>query len=610
MPDNDYIADQFSRLAKLMDIHGENSFKIKSYSVAAFTIEKLPQQLSGLSPAEIISIKGIGDAIGKKIAGILATGELALLEEFREKTPPGVIEMLNLKGLGPKKIATIWKEMGIESIGELLYACQENRLLLYRGFGEKTQKNTRDTIEFYLRSQGSHLYSEVEAYTQKMDKLLHTHFGDTPLALTGEYRRQLEIIDRLDWVIAGDLPAIRHFFESHDFIYEAEEELQPSAAAAGFSPGSMPGPITYIRFKSPEHLSLGIYCCPAANFAATLFTTSCSPAFLEEWTAIAGWNPASGHGSGYGSEEEIFSHAGIPFIPAAEREQASVIERFRTSDPYGTRNPSALSGPADSTVPASAGSASNLRTPIQPSDIRGIIHSHSVWSDGSNTLEEMAKACIDQGFEYLVISDHSKSAFYAQGLKEDQIKEQRLQIAALNKELAPFTIFHSIESDILNDGQLDYSDEVLAGFDLVIASVHSNLKMNEEKAMMRVLKAVENPYTTILGHMTGRLLLSRPGYPLDTKKVIDACAANKVVIELNAHPRRLDIDWRWIRYALEKGVLLSVDPDAHSITGYKDIKYGVLAAQKAGLTKDRNLSSFPLAQFRSFIAERRAARGV
>ena len=213
----------------------------------------------------------------------------------------------------------------------------------------------------------------------------------------------------------------------------------------------------------------------------------------------------------------------------------------------------------------------------------------------------MAAECIKRGWEYMVISDHSQTAFYANGLKEDRIHEQHRQIDQLNSQLAPFRIFKSIESDILNDGSLDYPEEVLKTFDLVIASVHSNLGMSEEKANARLIKAIENPYTRILGHMTGRLLLSRNGYPVDHRLIIDACEANKVVIELNAHPRRLDIDWRWISYALEKEVLLSINPDAHALEGFNDVKYGVLAAQKGGLTVKNNLSSFSLREFESFL---------
>jgi DNA polymerase (family 10) len=542
--DNDYIADRFSLLAKLMDIHGENSFKTKSYSVAAFTLEKLPQPLQDMPAEKITSIKGIGDAIGKKIQEILHTGELRLLQEYIAKTPPGVIEMLRIKGLGPKKISTIWKEMEIESIGELLYACQENRLLLYKGFGEKTQHNVRETIEFFLKNQGSHLYADVEAYALRMQALLQENFPTEKLALTGDFSRQLEIIDSLQWVTTISPAAARAFFESQE--YEQQDA-------------------TLTRYKGPEAVLLEMIHTDPEAFDTTLFETSCSGEFLEAW-------------------QEKKKEAGtLPFVPAYRREQRKVLEE-------------ALKGP--------------LPTPIQTSDIRAIIHSHSHWSDGTHTLEQMARACMEKGYEYLVISDHSKSAFYANGLKEDRIREQHTQIDELNRQLAPFVIFKSIECDILNDGSLDYSDDILSTFDLVIASVHSNLKMSEEKAMMRLLKAIENPYTTILGHMTGRLLLSRPGYPVDHKKIIEACADNKVTIELNAHPRRLDMDWRWIGYALEKGILISIDPDAHSTEGYKDVRYGILAAQKAGLTPEKNLSSFTLTQFREFLAARKKIRGI
>jgi DNA polymerase (family 10) len=280
------------------------------------------------------------------------------------------------------------------------------------------------------------------------------------------------------------------------------------------------------------------------------------------------------------NEEAIFSNASINFIPAFLRESPAIIAKAAIAIPDF----------------------------IKTGDIKGIIHSHSDWSDGNNTLEEMANAAITKGLEYLVISDHSKSAFYANGLKEDRIKAQHLYIDELNSKLAPFKIFKSIESDILNDGSLDYSDAILSTFDLVIASVHSNLKMNEEKAMLRLLNAIENPYTTILGHMTGRLLLSRKGYPVNHHTIIDACAANNVVIELNAHPSRLDIDWRHIEYALEKNVLISINPDAHKVEGFDDTRYGILVAQKASLTKKQNLSSFGLLELEAFLRNKKSIK--
>ena len=554
---NDFIADQFTLLAKLMDIHGENSFKTRSYSSAAFALEKLPSQVQGLPLEKITSIKGIGDAIGKKIVQILETGELPLLNEYIHRTPPGVIAMLQIKGLGPKKIATIWKEIEIESIGELLYACQENRLLLYKGFGEKTQNNVREAIEFMLKNQGSHLYAEVEAYTQSLHTRLLSAFSGEQTAIAGQFARQLEIIDRLLWVTTAPQQKIESFAGSANLTAQSDDTLSTR-------------PI--LTYKSPEGLFIDFLLTTPDAFATTLFENSCSSEFLEAWKEKF---------SAGAAQTTVPGQAGTPDIPPFLREQTHILDN-----------------PVD---PAKI---------IQPQDIKAIIHSHSTWSDGSNTLEEMAAACIAQGFQYLVISDHSKSAFYANGLKEDRIREQHAQIDELNKKLAPFVIFKSIECDILNDGALDYPDDILASFDLIIASVHSNLKMSEDRAMLRLLKAIQNPYTTILGHLTGRLLLSRPGYPVDHKAIIDACVKNKVVIELNAHPRRLDMDWRWISYALEQCALISIDPDAHSIAGYNDIKYGTLAAQKAGLTPAKNLSSFTLDQFKTYLAERKKGKGI
>jgi DNA polymerase (family 10) len=360
---------------------------------------------------------------------------------------------------------------------------------------------------------------------------------------------------------------------------ETPENIKPKFQTAQ-PPELLEETASSMLYKLKNGLKLRLYF-GGTNRADLLFNTTGNASFVEIFREL--YPDLKYKGNESEEDEVIFAKAKLPFIPAFLRESSEVIERARQG---------------------------LLPTQIQPTDLKGLIHSHSNWSDGSNTIEEMAKELIQRGFEYLVLSDHSKAAAYANGLTESRIQEQQIHIDQLNTRLKPFRIFKSIECDILNDGSMDYSDAVLAGFDLVIASIHSNLKMNEEKAMKRLLKAIENPYTTILGHMTGRLLLSRNGYPLDEKKIIDACAANQVVIELNAHPRRLDIDWKWIGYALEKGVLISIDPDAHALDGFDDIKFGVLAAQKAGLTKERNLSSFSLSEFESFLEKRKKFKGL
>ena len=545
-----------------MDIHGENSFKAKSYASAAFTIEKLPMQLIDTPKGKIFEIRGIGESTGKKIIELIDTGSLKALQEIIEKTPPGVIEMLNIKGIGPKKISTIWKEMEIESVGELLYACKENRLKLYKGFGEKTQQNVIETIEFYLNSQGSHLFPQVELVVPQITGYLEKLFSPGNVFITGDFKRQVEIIDELEYV-----------------VNITNEQVKPKFVSAN-PPELLEEKPNSLLYKLLNGLQLRLYT-GQGNIEERLFLTTGSKEFTD---AFIGQFPKTDFTKSRGDDDEaLFTQAHISYIPACLRESAEIIERAKT-------------GP--------------LPALIQPEDIKGIIHSHSNWSDGSNTIEEMATAAIAQELEYLVISDHSKSAFYAQGLSEEKILAQHLYIDELNAKFKPFKIFKSIECDILYDGNLDYSNSVLSTFDLVIASVHSNLKMTEEKAMIRLLAAIENPYTTILGHMTGRLLLSRKGYPVDHKKIIDACAANHVVIELNAHPSRLDIDWRHIDYALQKNVLISIDPDAHTIEGFSDTRYGVLAAQKATLSAAQNLSSLGLKKFEEFIQHRKKIKGI
>ena len=560
--DNFTIAENFSLLAKLLDIHGENSFKSRTYSAAAFNIEKLPVQLKDTAREKLFFIKGIGESVGKKVIEMLETGHLSALNQLISNTPPGVIEMLHIKGLGPKKINTVWKEMEIESIGELLYACEENRLTLYKGFGEKTQQNIREAIEFYLQHQGSFLYADMEILFPQINNYLEKLFTKEKVQVTGAYRRQELTIDELEFIILEENKEIKPRFISA----QPPELLEESANS--------------LLYKLKNGLKLRLYT-GKEEMPNKLFFTTGSKEFTDAFSKS--FPVAVSEIKKVVDETHIFKRAGIPFIPPYIRESAKIIDRAKKN---------------------------NLPQVIQADDIKSIIHSHSNWSDGVNTIEEMAMESINRGYEYLVISDHSKSAFYAKGLQEERIREQHRHIDELNNKLSPFRIFKSIECDILNDGSLDYSNNILATFDLVIASVHSNLKMTEEKAMMRLLNAIENPYTTILGHLTGRLLLSRKGYPVDHQKITEACLKNHVVIELNAHPRRLDIDWKYIDLALEKSVMISINPDAHALDGFDDVKYGVLAAQKAGLTKEQNLSSYSLNQFEAFLFERKKKKNI
>jgi len=553
--DNYGIADHLNLLSKLTDIHGDNPFKSKSYAAAAFAIEKLPMQLHEMPLEKISGVKGIGASTAQKVIELLQTGKILALEEKIFSTPPGVMEMLKIKGIGPKKIHSIWKEMGIESIGELLYACKENRLKNYKGFGEKTQQNVIDFIEFYLKNKDRHLYAAIEPLIDPVQEELEKSFPAVKLALTGKFKRQLPIIDEIEFVMEAPAATLEKTLSANTKFQHIKNEEG------------------YLLFGTGAGVNLKIYEAEPGRFMDTYLKTSSSPAF---YTSI------QNKITGAETETKAFENAGLPFIPAFLRENPEILTSNRFDE-------AAL---------------------IQPGDIKGIIHCHSNWSDGSHTIEQMALAAKKLGMEYLVISDHSKSAFYAQGLFEEKVLEQHRYIDELNEQLKPFKIFKSIESDILNNGNLDYDDSILARFDLVIASIHSNLKMTEEKAMMRLLNAIKNPYTTILGHLTGRLLLSREGYPVNHSAIIDACVENNVAIELNANPYRLDMDWQKIEEALKKGALISINPDSHETGTLTDTRYGVRVAQKAGLPKTKNLSSFTLPQFEKYIQDRKKLKTI
>jgi len=553
--DNYAIAEQFSLLARLMDIHGENPFKSKSYASAAFALEKLEVPVSGLAPAEIQAVKGIGQSAGARVQELLDTGRLNLLEELIAQTPPGILEMLQLKGLGPKKINTVWKELNIDNLQSLKQACADGRIAATKGFGAKTQEKLLEAIDFHLDQTGLFLYMQVEPFAAALEAKLNRSIPDSRTAVAGAFRRQCEVVQGLDIVSTLTASQLEAFF-----------------AAEGMSTTHNGGGV--LETLTPDGLPLRFYLCSEENFSSTLFLQTGSEAFLKAWKD-------AGYGTLGESEEALFDAAELVFIPPCLRESGAILDSARQRQIPGM---------------------------IQQSDIRGIVHAHSNWSDGAHSLEEFALGLKEQGYEYLVISDHSKAAFYANGLTEERIIQQHRLIDQLNTQLAPFRIYKSIECDILGDGSMDYSNDVLATFDLVIASIHSNLDMTEEKAMMRLMGAITNPYVSILGHLTGRLLGRRKGYPVDHKAIIDACARHHVVIEINSSPVRLDMDWRWIDYALEQGLLLSINPDAHSFEDVSNLPYGIKVAQKGGLTATRNLSSFTRAEFDAFLENQQAKR--
>lgn len=559
MVKNKDIAKLFKLTADLMELHGENPFKIKSYANAAFRIDKYDSNISELSANEIEKIEGIGKSLAQKINEIKETGLNSDLKILLDKTPPGLIDMLTIKGIGAKKIAVIWKTLEIESVPELLYACNENRLVEVKGFGAKTQQMIIDAISFNASNAGKFHYALLESIAINVINDLKLS-GINPLMFTGKLRRKLEVLDKIEFIsIKSNKEKLIHFFENYPDV-ENPDKIKDNKDA--------------LDIILHNNIPLHIYLSEESSYIKNLFLTTGSDEHLQFFSEI----PASP-----ASEIEIYTHHKMDFIEPEMREGLFEIELARNC---------------------------NLPKLILPEDLKGVLHNHSKYSDGLHSLKEMAVYCKEQGFQYLGICDHSQSAFYANGLKPERVFEQHREIEKLNHELSPFKIFKGIESDILNDGSLDYENDVLSQFDFVVASVHSNLKMNEDKANLRLLKAIENPYTTILGHPTGRLLLAREGYPIDHKKIIDACAMNQVIIELNAHPYRLDLDWRWIRYAIDKGVMISINPDAHQMKGIHDMYYGVCVARKAGVAKKNVFNTLDINDISLYFKNRKKSISV
>lgn len=529
------IAEALELTGKLMELHGENPFKVKALTNAASRLDKSGVPLEGKSREEIEQIEGIGKGIAAKIDDLLQRGTTTELEELIAKTPSGVIEMLSIKGIGPKKVAQLWKELGVESPGELLYACKENRLIELKGFGEKTQASIIKSIEFAMANKGRYHYATVEPYAFDLVEYAIKQLGTDKVALTGAVRRQAIIIDEIELLIAAE-----------------ELDLE--------------------KFKNPLNIPVAVTTCTEHEFEKALFFSTAAPEHLKQLEHLEAKINFDA-----GSEEAIYRSANLEYILPELREGRGEI------------------------LLAQHGKFPKL---IETEDLRGILHCHSKWSDGLNTLEEMAVSCRDLGYEYFGICDHSKSAGYAGGLQPERVLAQQKEVDELNTRMGQFRIYKGIESDILVSGDLDYEEDILKTFDFVVASVHSVLKMDKDKATARLIKAIENPYTRILGHPTGRLLLSREGYPIDYIKIIDACSANNVVIELNAHPYRLEIDWTWIPYCMEKNVLISINPDSHDKDSMTDVRWGTLAARKGMLTKEMCLNTKSLAEFDQWIKSR------
>jgi DNA polymerase (family 10) len=576
--DKNEVAQILEEIGTLLELKGENPFKCRAYHNASRIVGALTTDINSLvQSGELKNIKGIGEGLAEKISELTQSGKLKYYEDLKKSLPAGLVEMLRIQGLGPKRIKVLYEKLGIKTVDQLKEASEKHRLAAVDGFGEKTEENILKGIELLRKHVDKHLYPMAKEAAERVHAVIRKQKGVLRSEVAGSLRRKKEIIGDIDILVSAQRsisPRLMEVFTSHPDVAEilAQGETKSS-----------------VVLKSGINCDLRVVDDSEYPFALAYFTGS--KEHNIEMRSLAkkfGWSLNEYGFSELGAEEkrgkakrivrckdeeDIFKALGLSFIPPELRENMGEIEA------------------------AAKGKIPRL---LEEKEIKGTFHCHSTYSDGSNSIEQMAKAARDLGWEYLGIADHSKSAAYAGGLTEAKVREQSREIDDLNKKLNDFRIFKGSEVDILPDGTLDYSDKVLASFDYVVASVHSKFKMTEAEMTNRITKALKNKYVTMLGHPTGRLLLSREAYPVDMIKVIDAAAEYGKIIEINSHPLRLDLDWRLCKYAKEKGVLIAINPDAHNTDGLKDVLYGVGIARKGWLEKKNVINAWTLTQ----VAER------
>ncbi|MDP8256372.1 MAG: DNA polymerase/3'-5' exonuclease PolX [Candidatus Alcyoniella australis] len=566
--DNRGIAEKLEQIALLLELRGEVVFKIRAYQNAARMLKGLEEDLEQfVQRANAGEVKGIGKALSEKIEALYRTDELPYLERLIAQFEPGMLELLKVPGLGAKKVRALHEQLGISSLGELEYACHENRLVELKGFGAKSQAAILEGIVRVRRFSRRVRYPTARTAADAMLQTLNSSGLAQRIEVAGSLRRRLETVKDLDLLAASNDPEamMRAFIEQPEatqIIGHGETMsslvLQSGIAADLRVVSSEQWPAALIHFTgSKEHNTQLRSRAKGLGFK------------LNEYGLFRGETPQP-----LADEADLYAKLGLHYIPPEAREGQGEIELAERS---------------------------KFPRLVEVSDLRGIVHCHTTFSDGSNTLEAMAHAVLERGYQYLGVSDHSQSASYAGGLKPDDIKRQREEVQRLNSELAPFRILHGIESDILADGSLDYDEALLDSLDFVIASVHSQFNMSFEQMTARIVAAVRNPYTTILGHPTGRLLLSREAYPLDVEAVLEVAAQTGTAIELNANPHRLDLDWRHHRRAKQLGVLIAICPDAHSIKGIDDVAYGVGIARKGWLGPQDVLTCLDLPHLLSLL---------
>lgn len=550
MVDKKKVAYLFEEIAMLLELKGENPFRSRSYLNAARAIQELEGDLETLFRAGTLSkVRGIGKGTAEKLGELIETGKMQFYEELKASFPKGLLDMLDIPGLGPKKARFLFDNLQIASLEDLEKACKEDQVMALKGFGKKSQEKILKGIEQMRMYQGRYLVHKAAPFAEQLLHFLRELPDVEQAELGGSLRRRKETVKDIDFVVSTRTP--EHVMEA--FV---QHPLSTSIIAHGSTKSSITlehGINVDLRCVTPEQYAYAVMHFTGSKEHNTIMRSRAKQhdMKLNEYGLFKGEERIH-----CDTEEEIYKTLGLHFIPPELREDRGEFDWAEQHECVQL---------------------------VEIDDIKGIFHAHSTYSDGAATLREMAEATRNLGYQYLGITDHSQTAYYAGGLQPREVLRQLDEIEQLNQEWEDFRIFKGIESDILTDGSLDYTDDLLERFDFVIASVHSQFNLDEEAMTQRIIRAIEHPATTMIGHLTGRLLLSREGYAHNPYKIIDAAVANDVIIEINASPYRLDLDWRLLNYGKEKGLIVSINPDAHSVEGLKDIQYGIGIARKGGL---------------------------
>lgn len=546
------LREHLKQIQFMLEFHGENPFKIRAFRAAREALKEISEKelQEHIKNDSLTSIKGIGKGISLVIQDFKKNSRSKELDDLMGDLPVSLFELSGLKGLGPKKIKQLVEELGIKSLSDLEYACNENRLVKLSGFGEKTQQKIMKEIDAVKSRRGKYLLSDALELAQELAKKFP---ANKKIKLVGAIGRKLEIVEQLDFLVLQ---------ENKKDPDEVVKKL------VGANPKANSGKVIT---KSGIPAEFHFY--PDQEFSLKAVELCCSDEHWKSLLALASKQKVNLQNKSFKSEEAVYESLGVDFHPPESRE-------FKVK------------------------SKKQLKL-VDSHQITGVFHAHTTYSDGSNSIEEMANACKNKGWKYLGLSEHSQSAFYAYGLKEAELKKQWKEIDEVNSKLSDFRILKGIESDILKDGKLDYPSKLLKQFDFVIASIHQRYGMKEMTS--RLLKAIENPFTRMLGHLTGRLLLGREAYDFDVVKIVRAAIETGTIIELNSNPHRLDMDWRDLKAACEAGLVISINPDAHSVEGLEDVDYGLLMARKAEIDPKQVFNTWSAEEVFDFLSQEKSA---